>query len=361
VDLCILSGSDYKFGKIAGIGIKKAFQLLNKFRSITRIIDSVASSKNWSTQMTKTYLDEYMYSKIAFEYHRVFDLKKCECVTIRECEDSGFVEIVHGQDDHVSIVGPHVPVEIAKQVMTGEIDAKTREKRMFLDKLPPGVLGVYNNSLRINDTGGVRDFDESLENREKFDSIEELIVSQFTRPVEDTEKRNRDYLESLTGMILGSTTPSVADMEFENIDHLLQLADDDVADDDEEEQDSIHTPIGDSPVTDKTGRSGVFLLGSKPPSSHEHHQPDKVKNPFAKKVTVTKSSFQGIRLATAAAHVVNPRPRADMGEITSYVDVLKRKSETSLEPTKRRQSLVTTRDIKSTNADPNIRRFFTRQ
>jgi 5'-3' exonuclease len=296
VDLCILSGSDYKLGKIAGIGIKKAFQLLNRFRSITRIADEVSKSKGWSKDDKDQFLHEFDKAKLAFQKHRVFDVKTLQCVTITDNKTES--DDFHDLDD---IIGPGIEPTRAKLLMTGEIEAKTGERRYFLDRLPPGVLGVYNSSLQ-QPAPSQPSADHTSKRLNEYDQLELELVKEFekfsnplfTKSEEAIEMNRKSYLSKLEGMILNvpqpSTKLSIAE-EFGDIEALLLLeSEEETAENetaiielDDDEQDIIqnHQPA------------------VQPPSQSREN---KVKNPFAKNVE-NKKPRNSIRVASIVPHM----------------------------------------------------------
>ena len=366
-DLCILSGSDYKLGKIAGIGIKKAFQLLNRFRSIKRIIDSIAHARNWSKSEAEQYFEEFNYSKIAFTFHRVFDLKTFTCKFL-SCNES-----LNPSDE---ILGPSIPPETAKSIMLGDVDAKSRETRVFLSKLPPGVLGVYNNSLRQSSSDGTREVaprpDPSAQ-----ESLEAQIVAEFARSRIDesqTRELNAKYLDSLRGLILKKPTPPaidyiVEDHEFDNIEKLLELDEDDEEKEEEEREEvgeeeeeedvdgtAIYSPIV-SPKKQVAARADVYLLGSSTPIA-----PPKKINPFAKKNSSIFPPSQVSRpslTVSLAPHLVKQKDTVS-ADVSDLAEILKRKqleAKTTMDSNKH-QRLVTSRDVPPVK---QINNFFKRR
>ena len=338
-DLCILSGSDYKLGKIAGIGIKKAFQLMNRFRSMRRIIDSIARSRNWSQTESDQYLNEFKYSKTAFTYHRVFNLRTFECVTISESSE----DTIEPTDN---VLGPAVPPSLSKQIMLGEVDAKTRERRVFLSKLPPGVLGIYNNSLREPESKPTVVFKANDQ-----ESLEAQIVAEFSKyKVDDqhTSKMNAKYLDSLRGMILKKPpTPAaieyiVEDHEFDDIDRLLALDEQTV--EVIEEDDEVYSPIISSP---KKNERKVFLLNSVSPRKEpEEVIVKKVINPFAKKVAEKPiSATQNTVTVVSVAPHLKQQSITKSDSMSDFADILKRKQQEASTVPNKQQKLVSTREV----------------
>ena len=307
VDLCILSGSDYKFGKITGIGIKKAFALLNRFRSIDSIVQDVGYSKKWSRDEIERFLSEFHFAKIAFLKHRVFDIKTCRCITISEDDESGWKvpdNVTLTIDD---IIGPQIDEITSKQIMTGEINAKTHEKRYFLDKLPPGVLGVYTTSLRDKenrDSIDTKANSQELRNREAsaYELLEQQIVADFEknkRTESSIQETKQNYLNKLHEMILAKPLPK--DDEFGEIEKLLEeewQGMDDGSTIDLSLDDDVEEPLQQKPI----------LLTSPPPPS----QPAKVRNPFAKLVPM-EDTRKKMRLSLPSAVTAAPTKRTSTG------------------------------------------------
>jgi exonuclease-1 len=351
VDLCILSGSDYKLGKIAGIGIKKAFQLLNRLRNLPRIVEEISRSKGWTKEAKETFLEEFNRAKVAFQRHRVFDIKTIQCVTVTD----NTVDAHLDEDDHRfdEIIGPEIDSERAKQIMAGEIEAKTGEKRFFLDRLPPGVLGVYNASLRPKEATPVDlTADENIRDRgQQYEELEQQVVAEFEkykgnilRP-EAIEINRRSYLNKLEALILSSGTPSTAptssfEEEFGDIEALLQLDEDLEAKFDDQgiidlEEDSAEPT---QPVVDSSLVIDPLVRQSK------------VKNPFARRVDEeNKKPRQSIVGQTSVAAVLphlQAKARLSLpGEVKTISDLFDQNRRLSLESKGKTEKLVSTRDV----------------
>ena len=323
IDLCILSGSDYKLGKIVGIGIKKAFLLLNKFRNIARIAEEVGKSKGWSKSDREKFLLEFDRAKIAFQRHRVFDIKNVQCVTITDNQvDSGDF---HELGD---IIGPDIDRDQTRLIMTGEIDAKTAEKRFFLDRLPPGVLGVYNSSLRRPAATQEGSTERTTVPPSQYEQLEQQIVKEFEklnsfRQPEVLELNRRNYLNKLEGMILHTTqTPptsitTVDNDEFGDLDALLLLDDD----------------IGIIP--DDSSGVVIDLMDEEenvPPlqmqSSPAMPVVSRPKNPFARIAAIESEQTKKSRTSVTASivpHLAKPKQSSlnNDGEVRTVVDALR--------------------------------------
>lgn len=276
-DLCILAGSDYKFGKIFGIGIKTAFDFLCRFGSVDRLVAHIGEKKKWSKEEVATYLSEFAFSKTAFMHHRVFDLKNYLCVTVEGVTpEQERLESISIPD---AVVGAPIPPDLVKGVLSGELDAKKNfEKRIFLDRLPPGVFGRYKDSMRPKQP------DEPLPviDLSQYDQLEQQIISEFSKLKKvhqgDVQVENMRYLCNLEKLILNQPQ----DNEFENIDEILLTLDDD----------------GDDPATlDDVSPTPVT----------------KAKNPFAKP---TGSSPKRARLSLGLA---NPTATKPGGGITNFL------------------------------------------
>ena len=334
VDLCILSGSDYKFGKIAGVGIKKAFALLNRFRGIERIAEETAIARKWAREQKDKFLKEFRLAKMAFQHHRVFDVKKCLCITI---SDDG--ETVTDE----TVVGPEIDASTAKQIMTGEIDAKTGLQRVFLDKLPPGVLGVYTSSLRDKENrDSMSSQREPIRTSElsAYELLEQQIVADFEkhqRSTESVQQQKMNYLNKLQGMILSSSVLAVADDEFVGIEDLLDF------------EESTLTPQELDDTVDLT------LLGDDEevaPPPQPVAPVSKVKNPFAKATGDAKRPRVSEASVASALPAFSRNSNGSSENKSSLMNVLRRSS-VDEQP----RALVTSRDLVSKKP---INKFFAR-
>ena len=337
VDLCILSGSDYKLGKIAGIGIKKAFQLLNRLRNLPRIVDEIAKSKGWKQSDKETFLSEFNRAKTAFQSHRVFDIKTVKCVTVTE----NHIELA--DTDHSDIIGPEIDDTLSRQIMCGDIDAKTHEKRYFLDRLPPGVLGVYNSSLKPKGESELPSVDTQVGQVpvSQMEQLELQVVAEFQR-VKDNQQpgtaqlTRRAYFNKLEGMILDSHLPQagplvIEDEDFGDLEALLDL---------DTEPDSTVIDLNDD-------EEEVEPVTQEPPLAVPK-EPSKVKNPFAvKKSGENKKPRQStVETASVLPHLATYKPpRESTDGIRTVTDVFEQKRRLSLQEPPAKQQMVTVRNL----------------
>ena len=346
VDLCILSGSDYKLGKISGIGIKKAFVLINRFRSMNRIVEEMSKARKWTAEDKVKFSRDFEWAKTAFRRHRVFNVQNHACVPITE-------HTLHPNESEV--IGPFIEADDAKLIMTGEIEAKTGIRRIFLDRLPPGVLGVYNASLR-RDSSNIavkeRVQEESLKTEAdaNYDQLEKMLVQDFERMMafkkDNTEVVKQNYLSKLEGMILNTSvmvqTPPVHEDEFGNLDDLLKLdLELDILDDDQ--------LLIDLEAEDEDEEA------PSPPS-----RTNKVKNPFAKAASQeNKKPRENPSIAAAMPHLVCEKPMQSFGAIANVNDALQNRRLSNGSSGKRRDSFVSTRSIAVKS--PTGRKFFAKR
>jgi hypothetical protein len=237
--------------------------------------------------------------------------------------------------------------------MAGEIEAKTGEKRFFLDRLPPGVLGVYNASLRPKEATPVDlTADENIRGRgQQYEELEQQVVAEFEkykgnilRP-EAIEINRRSYLNKLEALILSSGTPSTAptssfEEEFGDIEALLQLDEDLEAKFDDQgiidlEEDSAEPT---QPVVDSSLVIDPLVRQSK------------VKNPFARRVDEeNKKPRQSIVGQTSVAAVLphlQAKARLSLpGEVKTISDLFDQNRRLSLESKGKTEKLVSTRDV----------------
>ena len=126
VDLCIFSGCDYG-GNVHGIGIKNAFRLLVMYRTgerVLRVLEDKKKLKNF-----KESLDSFIAARNVFRYHWVFDVKTGACTRITPYLDD---------DDEVinASTGPPVKAELSRDVMLGDVEAKTGLRRELVAFTP---------------------------------------------------------------------------------------------------------------------------------------------------------------------------------------------------------------------------------
>lgn len=343
VDLCILSGSDYKLGKIYGIGIKKAFMLLNKFRSINRIVDEISRNKKWSLDDKEKFNRDFQWAKTAFQRHRVFDIESLACVSITD-------NVVYPNEEE--IIGADIDSGIVRQILTGEVEAKSGIQRVFLDRLPPGVLGVYNASLRRGSDTTVKEH-TALAEATNYDILEQKLVQEFERMIEfkreNAEIAKENYLSKLEDMILNSSAvvkqPFVKDDEFANIEELLECDNEILID------------------LDSQDETLQLLIDLDEPPPIEPEKPEtttKVKNPFAKASgQENKKPRANPGVASAMPHLVSEKPKLSLGGISTIHDALDQRRLSTGSSGSRKESFVSSRTIKMRS--PTGRKFFAKR
>ncbi|CAA9986629.1 exonuclease I, putative [Plasmodium knowlesi strain H] len=93
--MCILSGCDYTSDfHITGMGIKTAFSLTSKYKTIEQIFSFLISHQKWKRKIPPTLntlekmLNKYEEIKNAFFHHQVYDFILCEKISINQSFNS---------------------------------------------------------------------------------------------------------------------------------------------------------------------------------------------------------------------------------------------------------------------------------
>jgi len=147
---CVFCGTDYKEHDIhiKGFGIKTAFKLMCKFSTAHAMLQWLVTDKKWSEKLPCTvaeYTQRYNSVVAVFWHHVVFDMRM-GCVSIAKSFPKTEALRVLDDVDVPKLCGTGFPHEVAKQMVQGEIDPRSRKKREK-EPLTPAERSVLDRML----------------------------------------------------------------------------------------------------------------------------------------------------------------------------------------------------------------------
>lgn len=129
--MAILGGCDY-LDSINGIGIKTAHQLLRKYKSAKKAIQSVRL--NAKLTVPRDYERLFSRADLTFQYQCVYDPLQQSLVHLNPVPEAGLSE-----EDYLAVGGGLTP-EMAKGIACGDMDPITKQK--MVDIFPDSVRTV---------------------------------------------------------------------------------------------------------------------------------------------------------------------------------------------------------------------------
>ncbi|KAK2982520.1 hypothetical protein RJ640_012765 [Escallonia rubra] len=120
LEMCILSGCDY-LQSLPGMGLKKSYALINKFRSYDKVLKHLKYS---GIAVSPLYEEFFKKALLTFQHQRVFDPVTEDIVHLSDLSDQS------GED--LDFLGPYpwldtsIPRDIAKGIARGDLDPITK-------------------------------------------------------------------------------------------------------------------------------------------------------------------------------------------------------------------------------------------
>lgn len=131
IQMCVLSGCDY-LNSPKGIGIKTAYQLLQKFKDAKEIIE------NYDKELEENYIQDYMCAYLAFKFSKVYCPKQKKIVSlnqmfldnVQEIEPFDYmaIKIAKNYDPTFNFLGKSHSDEIAFKIANAQINPKTLQE-----------------------------------------------------------------------------------------------------------------------------------------------------------------------------------------------------------------------------------------
>ncbi|CAA7397628.1 unnamed protein product [Spirodela intermedia] len=124
--MCVLAGCDF-LPSVPGIGIKRAYSLVSKYRTIDRALSVLSSEK--ASIMPRDYCSSFQKAIAIFHHARIYDIKSKKVEPMKPLPDA-LLQALHGDLD---FLGPELPPSIAIAIAEGLLNPITMEP---FDHLP---------------------------------------------------------------------------------------------------------------------------------------------------------------------------------------------------------------------------------
>ncbi|CAA6661263.1 unnamed protein product [Spirodela intermedia] len=124
--MCVLAGCDF-LPSVPGIGIKRAYSLVSKYRTIDRALSVLSSEK--ASIMPRDYCSSFQKAIAIFHHARIYDIKSKKVEPMKPLPDA-LMQALHGDLD---FLGPELPPSIAIAIAEGLLNPITMEP---FDHLP---------------------------------------------------------------------------------------------------------------------------------------------------------------------------------------------------------------------------------
>lgn len=118
--MCILSGCDY-ITNINGIGIKKSYQLFNKYRTYDRVIRKLRF--DGKSNIPYNYDELYQRAELTYLHQRIYNCDTKQLDYLTPIND----DVLHQLGNNTEFLGPMKPPDIINQIVKGIIDPDTHQ------------------------------------------------------------------------------------------------------------------------------------------------------------------------------------------------------------------------------------------
>lgn len=118
--MCVLAGCDF-LPSVPGIGIKKAYSLVSKYRNIDRALSVLKLEKG--NQMPEYYSKFFHEAVAVFQHARIYDTITKKLRHMRPLSE----KLLEALDGELDFLGPDVPPSIAIAIAEGRVDPSNME------------------------------------------------------------------------------------------------------------------------------------------------------------------------------------------------------------------------------------------
>lgn len=135
--MCILMGCDYT-PSITGLGPKKAFGLVSKFKDIERILAAVKLDTK-SFTVPPDYDERFRQADLTFQHQRIYDPVAKRMATLTPLPDALLSALL-------DFLGPPLPPEVCHQIATAQLDPYT--KQPYPEPAPPPAVSQSDATMK---------------------------------------------------------------------------------------------------------------------------------------------------------------------------------------------------------------------
>lgn len=118
--MCVLAGCDF-LPSISGIGTKRAYSLISKYKDINHVISNLKLDKRYS--VPDDYADSLWKTLAVFDHARIYDVKSKSLKHLKPLDD----QCISYLDGDLDILGPSLSPSIARGIAEGHLNPVTME------------------------------------------------------------------------------------------------------------------------------------------------------------------------------------------------------------------------------------------
>lgn len=116
--MCVLAGCDF-LPSISGIGTKRAYSVISKYKDINRVISNLKLDKRYS--VPNDYADSFWRTLAVFNHARVYDVKSKSLKHLKPLDEQSLTSL----DGDLDILGPALSPSIARGIAEGHLNPIT--------------------------------------------------------------------------------------------------------------------------------------------------------------------------------------------------------------------------------------------
>ncbi|XP_008811967.2 exonuclease 1 [Phoenix dactylifera] len=180
--MCVLAGCDF-LPSIPGIGTKRAYSLVAKYKNLDRVLSSLKFDKRY--QMPEDYSDSFWKTVAVFHHARIYDVETKALKPMKPLEQK-HLQSLNGDLD---LLGPDLPPSIAAAIAEGHLNPVTMEAFNYLSAAESCLASVNNaaacdgidkNETQVESTqeSCITIFSANQASEEYVTVLEEIAVDQ---------------------------------------------------------------------------------------------------------------------------------------------------------------------------------------
>ncbi|XP_068638272.1 exonuclease 1-like [Aristolochia californica] len=139
--MCVLAGCDF-LASIPGIGIKRAYALVSKYRNLDRVLSVIKYEKG--QQVPENYAKSFREAVAVFHHAKIYDAENKAIKPIKPLPQ----KLLQSLDGNLDFLGPEIPSSKAAAIAEGRINPITMET---FDDFPNATCHLNTSSRDASD------------------------------------------------------------------------------------------------------------------------------------------------------------------------------------------------------------------
>ncbi|KAL6905917.1 hypothetical protein ACP4OV_003518 [Aristida adscensionis] len=205
--MCVFAGCDF-LPSVSGIGTKRAYSLVSKYKDINRVISTLKLDKRYS--VPDDYADSFWKTLAVFHHARVYDVKSKSVKHLKPLDEQ-YSNYLAGDLD---ILGPALSPSTARGIAEGRLNPVTME---VFDQYS-GIIGpvefIDTSAFKVANQCGAQQFSTPKSSITVFSSQESEKYIAVNEICNDEEKYKKGFL-SLGKFLLQEHSAPLEDNEVE--------------------------------------------------------------------------------------------------------------------------------------------------